>query len=137
MTNKWLRIGERRFAITALITALVGTAHAGKRTPAPVVINSANRSASGSVGSARNSSDNTQYIKCTTSTSLTSHMITCTAMDSNNHPASCSMIGDDTNPILGLSVMSESSMITFTWDSSGNCTSVLISTYSDYVPKAL
>jgi hypothetical protein len=38
---------------------------------------------------------------------------------------------------LGLSVMSESSMITFTWDSVGNCTSVLISTYSDYIPKAL
>ena len=138
MTNKWVRSAERSLAITALATALVGTAHAGKRTSAPVIVNSTNRSASGSVGSARNSSDSTQWIRCQTSTSLISHVITCSAADSAGRSASCSMTGDDSNfLLLGLSVMSESSMITFTWDSVGNCTSVLISTYSDYVPKAL
>jgi hypothetical protein len=138
VTNKWIRFVERSLAVTMLATAVVGTAHAGKRTAAPVVVNSTNRSASGSVGSARNSSDSNQWISCQTSTSLTSHVITCSAADSTGRSASCSMPGDDTHfKLLGLSSMTESSMITFTWDAIGNCTSVLISTYSDYVPKAL
>jgi hypothetical protein len=136
--NKWIRFGERSLAVAMLATAFVGTAHAGKRTAAAVKVNSSSRYASGSVGSARNSSDSTQFISCQTSTSLPSHFITCAAADSAGHSASCSMTADGSNPDLwGLSVMSESSMITFTWDTVGNCTSVLISTYSDYVPKAL
>jgi len=138
VNKKWVRLGDLSLSVAVLATALVGTAHAGRRTAAPVVVNSTSRSASGSVGSARNSSDSIQWIGCQTSTSLTSHFITCSAADSTGRSASCSMTGDENNfVLLGLSAMTESSMITFTWDTVGNCTSVLISTYSDYVPKAL
>ena len=35
VTNKWVRFGGKSLAVMALATALVGTAHAGKRTAAP------------------------------------------------------------------------------------------------------
>ena len=142
-----------RITMLCCIAAAIGILAASKPADAgliqsfPVVIDTVNRVASGSLGSARNSGDGVQYIGCWNT--LTGYIDNngsipttdpdyrfvvqggggCYAVNSNNQPASCSLIPGELPP------MAADSYVVFSWDANGNCTGLQIWTYSQTSPK--
>ena len=120
----------------AVVLAVGGVAHAGLKTPYPVVVSAAGHYAYGSTGTARNTGTN-QYIECQTSAATETGMISCVASDNSGNTAACSA----TDPIaygdeLGsLPLMAEGAYLEFTWDDAGLCTSITIGVTSANEPK--
>lgn len=116
----------------------VGRVEAGYRFTAPVVIDAAARRASGALGTVRNSADGNQQISCSANASGLNHTVMCFANNSAGENAVC--YADD-NPALegidlaGLTIMTESSYIEFTWDEQGNCITINTTAYSSTEPK--
>jgi hypothetical protein len=116
----------------------VGRVEAGYKFTAPVFIDAAARYASGSFGAARNSGDANQQISCSATASGLNHSVMCFANNSVGENAVC--YADD-NPALegidlaGLTIMTESSYIEFSWDEQGNCISISVLNYSSLEPK--
>jgi hypothetical protein len=116
----------------------VGRAEAGYKFTAPVVIDASARRASGALGTVRNSGDGNQEISCSANASGLNHTVVCFANNSVGENAVC--YADD-NPALegidlaGLTIMTESSYIEFTWDAQGNCTTINTTAYSSTEPK--
>jgi hypothetical protein len=113
----------------------------------PVVIDTVNRVAQGSLGSARNSSDSVQYIGCWNTLNgyednngsippgdPNYHLVVqqgggCYAVNSANQPVSCALVPGEMPP------MASDSLIAFSWDANGNCTGLQVWTYSNTSPK--
>jgi hypothetical protein len=124
------------------IIATSRPADAGLISSFPVVIDTTNRQAMGSLGSARNTNDgNIQYIGCFNSISGyedatgTANPLTvqtgggCYALNTAKQSVSCSLIPG------ALAPMAPDSLIVFTWDANGNCTGLQVWTYSNTSPK--
>lgn len=139
---------------TALGTAsLVGVltftnlASAGLAFSFPVAIDNSQRVASGSLGSAHNSGDSVQYIGC--SNYVTGYYLSgggsdavqtsgaCLAVDSQGNPAACVFLplANPAVSIAQLPRMQSDSLISFTWDTNGYCTSVQSWVSGDLSPK--
>lgn len=129
-------------AASALSMSIALPAHAGRKTTATVVINTASRTASGSLGSARNSADSIQYIGChgtlypnldANSGSFASTTYYCYARNSAGTTAACSV--PITTEFFDIyAPVAEDSFLQFSWDASGNCTSLRVENYSYYAP---
>ncbi|HEY4104796.1 MAG TPA: hypothetical protein VGM44_12935 [Polyangiaceae bacterium] len=133
-------------------------AHAGIKGSYPVIVNTTARHAEGSLGSARNSSDSTQYLYCAIDYSLIGGVATliCGARDSSGNTVSCTYSTSDLqllatlNPpgaatfstfqdnvmLAQMASMSSDSYVSFDASSSGACTHVYIENGSVEVPKA-
>jgi hypothetical protein len=132
----------KTLAVAVGFAALVSPAYAGNRTNYPVSIDLTTNTAQGSLGSARNSLDLVQYIGCDTTgdVALQTSVLHCVAVDALGRTASCvfqPQAGYRTGPLDGLPMLSGNAYLSFTWDSSGNCTSVKVYPSSAFEPKKL
>jgi hypothetical protein len=113
-----------------LLVALAGSARAGAKHSVPVTVGSAY--ASGSLGTARNSSDGNQYIGCQVygTSSINAY---CYAADSAGHYLSCSTT---TTAMVALAEsLTSDSYLYFSVNSSGGCTYLVVQNSSDLAPK--
>ena len=116
------------------LTALVGaSAWAGQRLTSNVSIDTGDREAAGSVGSARNSSDSTQYIGCRVSSGLSAfESASCFARNTAGTTVTCFTTNPTAVHILGQ--VGSTSRILFSWDTAGTCTDVTVINSSQYAP---
>jgi len=118
----------------ALVLATSVTVEAGQRTDAFVVVSTTSRVASGSMGSARQSSGTVQSIGCSVVYPPNlPQWGSCVATNSAGTSATCAFSGNEYWHLL--STLGDDAYITFKWDASGNCTSLEIRNYSYYMPK--
>ncbi|RKH12516.1 hypothetical protein D7V97_08205 [Corallococcus sp. CA053C] len=118
----------------ALVLLAAPVVYAGARSTFNVVVSTVNRTAEGSMGSARNSTDATQRIYCRTFADNTAgETMRCFAVDTAGTYVSCY----STAPALIRSVQSagDESYIAFTWDASGICQSFDVLKGSHLAPK--
>jgi hypothetical protein len=157
-----MMISKQRFLMGAGLSAVltwIAVAHAGSKGDWPVALDTANRTASGAVGSSRNSPDSKQYIGCTAEVSGTSspsvHCFardaagttrtctralhtsswgggTCVGCSPDGYYSSASTIGW-LNIVTGISA---DSYIEFDWDASNQCTRVMVENSSVLAVKA-
>lgn len=102
-----------------------------KGTNSVVSINTSSRTATGSLGLARNSSNSTEYIGCGMDSPGNAF---CTARDSGGTTVSCSTTSSSFREVL--KSMNGDSFVSFSWDSAGACTRVYVDNYSFWPLKA-
>lgn len=136
----------RTFSITvALIVGTAIPASAGRRTPAPVTINTSTKTASGSLGSARKSSDNNQHIGCYAQiypvldpnappSEYSTTYYNCFAVTSTGTAAGCILPFGQHATYDVPRTLAEDSFLKFTWNDQGLCTSIEVQNYSYYEP---
>lgn len=117
------------------VTALIGTAAwAGAKSTNTVLVNTGARSASGSLGDARNSADTQQFIGCSITTYVGSApSLGCFAMDTSSNYVGCSSTNADL--VATARSINGDSYITFTWDTFSACTSLHVTNASHGAPK--
>ncbi len=124
---------KRYFVRIVLAMAFVITigriAEAGLRAIQPVVASPTNRFGLGMLGSAYNSTDNTQFILCGVNTAANSKSMTCTAKDSTGVTVMCTT--SNSNLINAVNGLPDSGYLTFNFDANGNCTSIRVE-YASY-----
>ncbi len=123
------------FGVPAVAALLLGAvwAHAGARSTNEVYVGPG--SASGSLGSARNSTGTKQYIGCALDAYTGSASVYCMAQNSVGAYGSC--YSSSSRMIAALNTLNGDSNLYFSWDSSGTCTNLYITNKSDYAPKTL
>jgi len=111
-------------------------AWAGYKGTWPVYVDTLNRTAGGSLGSTRNSTDSSQYIGCYTyAYSSGSEYALCIASTSAGAYASCwSSVPQIINVVRSLN---GDGYVYFRYDTGGQCTYVEVQNYSTLEPKAL
>jgi hypothetical protein len=113
---------------------LSASAWAGLKTTSNVTVDQVQRRAQGTLGSARNSADNSQYILCSTSWSVTGGNYTlCQAGTATGVAGVCSTNSPDFAR-LAATINGDSDVI-FTWDAKGVCQSLGVYQGSDKEPK--
>jgi aldehyde:ferredoxin oxidoreductase len=121
---------------TVLAAGVLGTqAWAGGKSTTYVYVDTATfRTAYGSMGDARNSTDTTQHIGCVVTAYGTAGGISaqCYAQDATGRYASCTTT--NSSYITAVSAITPNALIEFDWDSSGACTYLRIYTSSVYRP---
>ena len=122
--------------ILAVFAALISaTASAGAKIEDPVIIDLDAKEASGSLGSARNSSDDTQFITCAVyAVASFDPVVTCLAKDSEGTRARCNS-GSPAYVAIA-QAMDSSSFILFDWDDAGRCTFLVVQNDSRDPPLA-
>ena len=114
-------------------TLLATTAWAGYRYAVPVQINVLGRTAKGSLGDARASADTRQVIGCRVlSGAGGGSTVSCYATDAAGTSVQCSSA--DASLIATGRALTGDSLLTFTWDPAGTCTSLQIEVYSSNTP---
>jgi hypothetical protein len=128
-------------SVVALLAASSGVATAGQKISSPVQVNLSGRSAAGSVGTARNSLDTTQYIGCQMwsfgdSTGATIYCFARTAPTATaaSTYAQC-IAGNSPSMASVVDAMGPASQIVFEWDANGNCTYIAADNSSSWEPK--
>lgn len=120
-------------AVGALMAG--SAAWAGLKSTWYASVDTTNRVAYGSYGSARGSADTVQAIGCSVQSfsTSTSARVICEAQDANGNSAYCS----STVPALVTAATSQSgdSYIYFTWDANGTCTYLYVSNSSNFAPR--
>lgn len=132
MKNKPLIVG----ALLCGAWAVYGVAaQAGSKTAFPIVIDTAQRVFTGSIGSIRNSANATDSLKC----SITAAgLATCTATGTVNGvvtTVSCST--NDAVIVKNLRSMDSDSWVSIRYDVSSTCTETGVAKGSQYAPKVL
>ena len=107
--NRWSQI-----AAAALGLLLTPMAYAGYKAESPVFVDQSSNIALGSLGSARNSADSTQYIGCTVGFSNGAESLSCYARTSTGLMGTC-YSSNPTVVALGRS-LTPASYLYFTWD---------------------
>jgi hypothetical protein len=105
------------------------SASAGTKTNAGVFINDAVGYAAGSLDSARSSADTLQFISCDL---YATGNIQCKARNSAGVLRTCST--SDAAFVKTVQMINQASYVAFWWDTSGNCTSMLVRNGSNYLP---
>jgi len=129
MNRKILRIG--RLAIVALLVTMA--ANAGEKLDVQVTIDTVQRFASGSIGSARNSFDGTQAIGCILHASEFSVDAQCSARNAAGVVRLCNT--GNPNHLAVIQAMQSDALITFMWNTDNQCTWVHVLNYSNMAPK--
>jgi hypothetical protein len=127
-----MRSSVRVTALAAVSLIAIVQVSAGVRVSSAVVIDSTNRWAKGSLGTARNSADNTQYIGCTVYNN-TPPSATCIARNDDGQFASCTT--SSAEHVQGARSLGSDSFLQFVWDANGICTAITITHNSYYEPK--
>jgi hypothetical protein len=118
----------KRFAIALGLLLSAGTAYAGNRVTNEVVIKGPY--AWGSLGSARNAPDSTQYLDIQNSRGFA----VLQARTAQGTSAMC--VTKDPELLAIARSASGDSYVYFSWDASGSCTDILVSAASYLAPKA-
>jgi len=123
-------------ASLATLLALPAIATAGEKQDAQVTVNTTSKYARGSLGSARNSNDQTQQIACYLSSynNSNSNVGLCYAVDASGAVGSCSFYENAKFADIIRSMTSDSH-VTFNWDDSYRCTRITVLSSSVYEPK--
>jgi len=128
-------------AVGALLSAIpAGVAFAGVHAFAPVTINNTQRTAEGSLGSARNGSifDTTQYIGCWVRVEAGNpNMVGGCSARVGSTTASCSFPASPQSEdyAWAMHAMGPDAFVRFTWDSSRICQKLHVEQNSKYEPK--
>jgi hypothetical protein len=127
MQRRWIGL----FGGLALGLGLWATqAVAGARYGGDVTVQATYRYAFGGMGSARGSSDTTQYIGCYVQPTIA----VCHAMSAGGTFAMCSTT--DPNKMALARALDSGSWLFLDWDANGTCTNIQVSNYSYYGNKA-
>ena len=102
-----------------------------KGTNQVVNINTATRTATGSLGLARNSANTVEYIGCS---SDSNGAVTCSAKNAAGTTAQCVTSNSSLREVLHS--LSGDSFLSFTWDTAGGCTRIYVDNYSFWPLKA-
>lgn len=129
--KRGLRPAMLALGAAALILGFATNVDAGSKQYKPVEVVS--NYAWGSMGSARNSGDNNQYIGCTVNTSGSTPTGNCYARNAAGTLKTCTT----TNfyYVEQMKSLASDSYIYFGWNASGQCTTLSIGTMSSYEPK--
>lgn len=124
-------------ALTVMM-ALTTAAWAGAKGGANVAITFSgdNGTASGTMGTVRNSSDTLQYIGCAVYAydSEAQALVYCSARNTSNVTVSCTSTAHE---LVSLAhAMTSDAHVSFSWNGSGACTALTIRTDSRYPPKS-
>jgi len=125
---------KRALLVAAASVALGGLAYGGTKYVQPVYIDLGAQYAYGSMGSARNSVDSTQYIACSFATQASGVTGYCQARDANGTNASC-FFSNNLNHEKALMGMTADARIFFMWKPDGSCDYIQIYAASMYEPK--
>lgn len=123
----------RGLAAAAVAGTFAVSAFAGMKTQQQVVINEAQSSAWGDLGWARNSANTTEYIGCHIIGSGNEGMGVCTARNAAGVTRSCTT--QVSAYLYTITAINSDSFVQFKWNSSGNCTMVIVETNSTLMPK--
>ena len=125
-------------ALAVLTTTSAGVAHAGLKTffGANVVKNAdGSGRANGSMGTARNSANNIEYVSCYAQGFSTGNPhAACIVRDSASEVGICHATTDA--QLNAIRSASTDSYVYFEWDTTGACTYIYVSHSSTYEPKA-
>jgi hypothetical protein len=102
-----------------------------KGTNSVVNINAATRTATGSLGLARNSANTVEYIGCS---SDSNGSVTCSARNAAGTTVQCVTSNSSMREMLHS--LDGDSFVSFTWDTSGGCTRIYVDNYSFWPQKA-
>ena len=131
-----MKLRSLLWGVVAMI-GVGGSAFAGAKNYGPVLINTSLRTASGSVGDARNSADSTQYIECAvqgySASSGGSSVVVCWAQDVKRTMVSC--FAFDAELRQAAAAINGDSTIQFDWDANGRCTMIQATNGSTFSPK--
>ena len=109
---------------------------AGLKSNGNVSISTTNRTASGSLGSARNSSDGVQYIECFVTAGTSGVAFgSCAATNTSGTHVYCS--SNSSGIIDQIRAMNGDDRVQFYYNASGECTLVTLTRSSRYAPKAV
>ena len=125
------------FMAIAGVVLMVATnaALAGLKYDVPVRVDTVSRSVSGSMGSTRASSDNTQFLSCYVDAFRGSNLyVICSARDVAGSYGSC--YSDDETIVRTVQAMKSDSYLYFNWNEGGDCTRVYSALRSADMPKA-
>jgi hypothetical protein len=117
------------------VASLVGVkAFAGYRWGSPVIIDTTNRSAQGTMGTVRASSDSVQSIGCAVRASAgnPNATVNCYATDAAGNSVQC--FASDPIFAQAASAMTDDSHLVFKWNGSGTCTYLSVENYSSNAP---
>ncbi|NOK17577.1 hypothetical protein [Corallococcus carmarthensis] len=103
---------------------------AGERFSSSVFVNTTTRAFSGNLGTARNSSDGVQYLWCST---VSTGAGFCYAKDASGVAASCST--SDAEMVATIRALNSDSNLQVSYDSTGTCTFIWVSTGSHFETK--
>lgn len=113
----------------------VREAWSGEKLSAPVVVVTANKTAWGSMGAARNSADSNQSIGCYVYGYETGvNRGTCVARTSASVMGVCHFYNKPQFERL-LATISDDSRLEFSWDANSSCTQLRVDNFSYYEPK--
>jgi hypothetical protein len=130
--NTMMKIFSKNNLIKLTTTATIGlivsgAALAGQKIAVPVIVT--DTTFSGSIGSARNSNDNQQFLACYFGSAVSF----CTARDESGRIGSC-IIPPDDQAFDSLQTMTDSSYFRIDHES-GQCTEFLVGNSSEFEPK--
>jgi len=119
----------------AAIALFAASAFAGEKNHITVELNTTTRTAYGSMGDARASSDSAQYIGCSLSENGGVLTGLCEVEDSGQHTASCYIPSAQLNAFAQvLATQTTAAYFYFQWNASGQCTYVYSSSESVWTP---
>lgn len=135
MRNQKVTISAICFATLAVGVTLAHETSAGIKAAYPVQVDLATRTASGSFGSARNTSDWRQTIGCSlqATAGVADLALWCEAMDAHGVTIMCAT--SDANLVTVSLAISGDSYVSFTWDRSNQCTTLRVWNGSAHDPK--
>lgn len=107
-----------------------GAAHAGMKSSFPVEIDMTKRTAEGSMGTARNSSDELQFIGCR----MSLDSAVCDAMDAGGNYVGCYAANPSMTMRSVLASINGDSFIMFSWNERWECTGLQVHNNSRWVP---
>ena len=124
---------KKLLLLVALVVVPAGVVTAGEKLSAPVVVNTVARTASGAMGTARNSADGNQMIGCQVNSGTTfSENVLCSARDAAGNFRSCQSF--NATLIQAATAISSNSQLFFAWDVNNACTSLSVTTFSRFEP---
>ncbi|KAB2845559.1 MAG: hypothetical protein F9K44_16885 [Hyphomicrobiaceae bacterium] len=100
-----------------------------------VAVNPSGRTASGSIGSAHNSSNSYESIYCSISGYETWTAVSCAAVNANNVFVACNITNPPQHMLNALAAMGPDSSISFSWSSTYKCTNISVWTGSGSYAK--
>ncbi len=126
----------KRFAAVIIsLAVLAGPVSAGRKETWKVVVDTPNKVAYGSLGSARNSSDSVQSIGCSVfyDTANSRNQVSCQATTAAGVTAQCG--SQDPNLVQVALAIHSNSYVQFRWNA-GECTTIFVSNTSALAPAA-
>ena len=126
------------YLLATLAVCATFSANAGTVKPAPIVIDTVNRTAGGDMVTARFSRNEIEYIGCGTRTYAFADGTHfqygfCQANDADDVRAFCST--EDPVLVDAIGRLSDFAYVTFSWNEDGTCNRIGSSTQSFYLPK--